>query len=243
MTFDTLPLATEAAAALDGWTVGKSHGDTWLHHPDGGIVKIGQGKGRPVRVEVTGILPAGSSQHMPAITVAAARGGTALADEIRRRLLPAYGEALDLAQAERAAAKRLADQYEQLLRQLRAPLPTATPDRWDPTKAFRWRAGPRDFGRRPSAPDWHTAAEVSITGSQFEVDIRLRWLPAEVAAQILQLLGTAAAARWAPAASNSSGSRPRRNQQRRLSRRDRRLHRREQRRRHPAPNAGSAPLD
>ncbi|MGA5819803.1 hypothetical protein ACPC54_18325 [Kitasatospora sp. NPDC094028] len=243
MELKTLPLATEAAAALDGWTVGESGGsNAWLHHPDGRIVKIGQGKGRPLRLEAIGILPAGSSQDTPVITVAAARGGAALADEIHRRLLPAYSKALDLAWAELAEGARLASQYEQLRRRLSAPLPTANPDSTDP-KAFRWKAGPRDFGRPPGTGDTCTDAAVSIANSTFEVDIKLRWLPAEVAAQILDLLGTAAATHWTPTSGIPSRSNPHREQPRRRSRRERRLRRRGQRgeagRREPVAAGGS----
>lgn len=128
----------------------------------------------------------------PSITARADRGER-IALDVRRKLLPAYGAALEAARSQLADIDRLKARRKEAADRLAAALPASryAEDRRDDSVTVRSHL------RLPaSTPDGAANARVvaRVEADGATADIRADWLPVDVAAEIMRITGRSAAA-------------------------------------------------
>jgi hypothetical protein len=188
-----LGFALDVAAQLgDGWEAAPgAHGElAFIRHADGRglfIHALTYPFSARGRAEVRGVYPdgwTGDREREPRITVSMGRDPAAVARDIARRLLPAYGEQLERARAYVAEAQAEESSREQVAAAITAVLPGTERDHVQP-----WKLGIalrlRPWGYR------HTCVIRSGSDST-EVDLDLRGLPAADAVRMLAALGAVA---------------------------------------------------
>ena len=178
---EILALAAEAAREMGpGWAAAPAPNPqgALLRHVDGRELHAWQDHCDQYagRVRIQGCYPGGwrcRPGSAPVITVRASRGGSALAGDIRRRMLPAYALALAEARETHAAMERRRAARDAVAGAVLAAGPGARPSRVQP-----------EGGMSVDLPGTFRHAEISYDGER--VSLKLPWLPADAALRMLR---------------------------------------------------------
>lgn len=187
-----------AAALGRRWSLGADHGPglgTAIDHEDGRALRITLARRSSTPyLTIRGVMPAGAQGLEPPSITARADRGERIALDVRRKLLPAYGAALEAARSHLADIDRLKAQREEAAGRLVAALPASrcSEDQRDDSVTVRSHL------RLPaSTPEGATNARVvaRVGADGTTADIRADRLPVDIAAEIMRIIGRSAAAR------------------------------------------------
>lgn len=192
--------AAEIAEGLGApWTVGggrTSGRAAQIDHPDGLTLEITAPRMHPtVYVRVHAVMPAGGESFAPAPISARADRGKAIAQDVRRKLLPRYAEANTAARQHVLDAAWTKARRREAAEHLSRLLPDG-----------RWSSGHPDDaatvtgnfplplpGTRQDSPV-QVRALLSGSGSGATADLRIERLPLGVASKVVKVLAQAARA-------------------------------------------------